>query len=329
MHGFRLRRSSLIIALVLLIVVFAASPLMVSGQGGGPAAYYAPSYTDASWNRIFNLHRSWGNVVPGGVRSPNGLWCVHPNYRPGQVLGVSANGRTITCTVGDMVNPAHLAQWRSRWVIELSWSAFVALGLDGRNVVDSVWLVGAGGAGPAPAQTQAQAEEVEEPAVRHFPETGYDVGHAFLDFWRQYGGLAVFGYPLSNELDENGRTVQYFERAVFEFHPENPPDHRVLLRLLGTNAAAGLWGSTPFQPVEESPDGDGTYFSRTGHHVRGSFLAHWNANGGLRVFGYPISEEFVQDGRVVQYFERAILEWHPDNDPEHRVLARRLGAKMR
>jgi len=48
--------------------------------------------------------------------------------------------------------------------------------------------------------------------------------------------VAVFGYPLTEEIQEDGRTVQYFERSVFEYWPENPPEYTVLLRRLGADA---------------------------------------------------------------------------------------------
>ena len=56
------------------------------------------------------------------------------------------------------------------------------------------------------------------------------------------------------------------------------------------------------------------YFPATGHHLsnRSGFLNHWRANGQLHVFGYPITEEFVEGGRIVQYFERARFEYHPE-----------------
>lgn len=56
------------------------------------------------------------------------------------------------------------------------------------------------------------------------------------------------------------------------------------------------------------------YFSPTGQHLsdRTGFLSFWRANGGLRVFGYPISGEIVEDGMIVQYFERARFEYHAD-----------------
>jgi hypothetical protein len=52
--------------------------------------------------------------------------------------------------------------------------------------------------------------------------------------------LPIFGYPLTNERDEDGMTIQYFERAVFEWHPNNPTPYKVLLRRLGADALARM-----------------------------------------------------------------------------------------
>jgi hypothetical protein len=71
-----------------------------------------------------------------------------------------------------------------------------------------------------------------------FAETGHYVGGAFWTFWRDYGGLPLFGYPLTDEVNEGGRTVQYFERSVLEWHPENDDPYKVLLRRLGADALA-------------------------------------------------------------------------------------------
>jgi len=73
-----------------------------------------------------------------------------------------------------------------------------------------------------------------------FPETGKTVRGLFLEYWKTHGGLAQQGYPISEEFTEvsdlNGKlyTVQYFERAVFEQHPENAAPYDVLLSQLGT-----------------------------------------------------------------------------------------------
>jgi hypothetical protein len=66
------------------------------------------------------------------------------------------------------------------------------------------------------------------------------VSGLFLDYWDNNGGLVQQGYPISNLLGElsdlNGKpyTVQYFERAVFEYHPENQSPYDALLSQLGT-----------------------------------------------------------------------------------------------
>ncbi|MDQ3929341.1 MAG: DUF885 family protein, partial [Chloroflexota bacterium] len=86
-----------------------------------------------------------------------------------------------------------------------------------------------------PAGGSAQME-----TSRNFPETGKTVSGRFLEYWTQNGGLAQQGFPLSDEFQEkndlDGKTykVQYFERAVFEYHPENQPPYNVLLSQLGT-----------------------------------------------------------------------------------------------
>jgi len=74
----------------------------------------------------------------------------------------------------------------------------------------------------------------------YFPESGHTLGGAFRGFWQGRGGLAAFGFPVSEELGEinpsDGKfyTVQYFERARFEYHPENAgTPYEVLLGQLG------------------------------------------------------------------------------------------------
>ncbi|HYP21498.1 MAG TPA: peptide ABC transporter substrate-binding protein, partial [Chloroflexia bacterium] len=72
-----------------------------------------------------------------------------------------------------------------------------------------------------------------------FPESGHTISGKFLDNWRRYGGLGQFGFPLSEPFQEtsptDGKTytVQYFERARFELHPDAPAPYDVELGLLG------------------------------------------------------------------------------------------------
>ncbi len=169
----------------------------------------------------------------------------------------------------------------------------------------------------------------------YFPETGHTIGGRFLQYWQQHGGLAQQGYPLSDEVQERSDTdgkvytVQYFERAVFELHPENQPPNDVLLSLLGNFRYQQLYpNGAPNQQVSaENP----RHFAETGKFISGKFRAYWEQHGGLAQQGYPISNEFQETGtdgvsRTVQYFERAVFEMHPENaDTPYDVLLTQLG----
>src|SRR5690606_40578661 len=48
-------------------------------------------------------------------------------------------------------------------------------------------------------------------------------------------------------------------------------------------------------------------------HVTGVQTCALPIYGAVHVFGFPISEEFEEGGYNVQYFERARMEWHPEN----------------
>jgi hypothetical protein len=176
----------------------------------------------------------------------------------------------------------------------------------------------------------AQASHDVGPSRVYFSQTGQYLGHSFLSYWRHNGGIHVFGYPITSEFDQDGMTVQYFERAIFEWHPDNPAQHRVLLRRMGVDARneRDLQNHSAFQRTEPRSGGNSRYFEETGHNLSNAFRDYWQDRGGLGVFGFPVSEEFErEDGLVVQYFERAIFEWHPDNPSDWRVLQERLGAE--
>jgi hypothetical protein len=70
-------------------------------------------------------------------------------------------------------------------------------------------------------------------------------------------------------------------------------------------------------------------FPETGHQVCGRILEYWGENGGLPVFGYPITNQAAQqvEGKTfqVQLFERNRLELHPENARPYDVLLGRLG----
>lgn len=85
----------------------------------------------------------------------------------------------------------------------------------------------------------SQPEPAPDPDALHFPETGFAISGGFRAYWEQFGGLAVFGYPITSEYEENGVTIQWFERARFEWHPGSWPErYDVLCGLLGVELLA-------------------------------------------------------------------------------------------
>jgi hypothetical protein len=164
----------------------------------------------------------------------------------------------------------------------------------------------------------------------YFEQTRHHLSNraGFLDFWRANGQLLIFGYPISEELVEGGRVVQYFERARFEFHPERLGQAgQVQLGLIGRELAASR--SEPgFLPVADPQDG-ATYFPETGHTLRGEFRHFWERRGGLAIFGFPISEPFDEAGQLVQYFERARFSHNPgDMEPFYRSMEQANGINL-
>ncbi len=160
----------------------------------------------------------------------------------------------------------------------------------------------------------------------YFPLTGHHLEGDFLDYWRANGGLYQFGYPLTEEITEDGMTVQYFERAVFEFHADHAPEWQVLLRRLGADQTAHRRNEPAFLPISGSDGEDTRFFPETGHRLSHGFKDYWEQYGGLRINGYPISEEFTEDGRTVQYFERVRYEWHPEHQgTQYEILLGHLG----
>ena len=195
-------------------------------------------------------------------------------------------------------------------------------------VLIAVLISGVAGVFGAPA---AQAADIL-PAKIYFHETGHHLSGDFLTAWQANGGLMTFGYPLTEPFVEDGMLVQYFERARFERHDQHAGTRYVVqATLLGNWVAERLRHTDPFRPLPPDTGTGGDphrrFFPETGHSLAYGFLDYWQRHGGLYVFGYPISEEFTENGLTVQYFERARFEWHPEHrGTEFEVLLGRLGA---
>jgi hypothetical protein len=135
------------------------------------------------------------------------------------------------------------------------------------------------------------------------------VSQEFQGFVDSHGGLEIFGYPISESFKQGGILVQYFQNARIESHPDNPDPYKVQLGLLGDEL------NYRNEPISRPRflSARRHYFPETGHIVSYAFLDFFKDNGGIDIFGYPITEMHYEDGEIVQYFQRLKLEWHPDD----------------
>ena len=96
-------------------------------------------------------------------------------------------------------------------------------------------------------------------------------------------------------------------------------------------AGAVLVGSRAIQA-----QGAGLCFNVPGitNCIDGRFRQYWEQNGGLAVFGYPISAATNEMNRdtgqtyLTQWFERNRFELHPENRAPYTVLLGRLGVQL-
>jgi N-acetylmuramoyl-L-alanine amidase len=66
------------------------------------------------------------------------------------------------------------------------------------------------------------------------------------------------------------------------------------------------------QPAPATP-ADGRYFGQTGYRIgEDGFWNYFQVRGGVRSFGYPVSNVFLLYGMKVQVFQRQILQLRPD-----------------
>ncbi|HEX9370122.1 MAG TPA: hypothetical protein VF897_03920 [Roseiflexaceae bacterium] len=97
-----------------------------------------------------------------------------------------------------------------------------------------------------------------------------------------------------------------------------------------SRAAANSPGEVP----DTIPPFTSQYFRETQHAAMNSFAAFWQRTpNALFVLGYPISQPFIEESFTnpgeyyrVQYFERAVLEEHPENaGSQYYILGRLMG----
>lgn len=83
---------------------------------------------------------------------------------------------------------------------------------------------------------------------RFFPETGHSLATGFKRYWDDNRGQERFGFPISEELTENGVVVQYFQRGRLEIRPELEAGKQIMLGRLGEELLEARGWSKPPPP---------------------------------------------------------------------------------
>lgn len=168
------------------------------------------------------------------------------------------------------------------------------------------------------------------PDSQYFPQTGYTVEGEFLEKYQSASDpTLVYGYPITNAFvapdisPSAGLQIQYFQRARFEYHPENAPGDRVVVSPLGTYLYE--LEQIDSKTVTSASHPACRFFVESQHQTCHAFLKFFDANGGVDQFGNPISEIIIINGQLIQYFEKARFEWHPERPSGKRVSLTNLG----
>ena len=150
---------------------------------------------------------------------------------------------------------------------------------------------------------------------QYFPETGHTVKGDFLNFYRNTPDPElVYGMPITEQFtSRDGKVVQYFEHARFELN--------------GSVRTTPLGQATyePGSPKLDINNPAACKSFQTGYQVCFAFLEYYQAHGGEKQFGKPISPFEFHENLIVQYFENARFEWRADRPEGQRVILTDLG----
>jgi lipoprotein-anchoring transpeptidase ErfK/SrfK len=184
--------------------------------------------------------------------------------------------------------------------------------------------------------------EWSPPSTVYIPDTGHTINGVFLDFWRNNDGFDNYGSPVTEELNEDGHVVQYYQYARFEYWPEDADGNVVHLGAIGRELRPKVVlrsaPSVPIAGAKQDPLGELATMSRawlpldkkaakrpntdtwryvpeTKHSVQLGFKGYWEATGEASYLGNPLTEEYALRGVTYQVFERGQLAWKKHKDP--------------
>ena len=222
--------------------------------------------------------------------------------------------------------------------------AFIAVPL----LALALWVVaaapGARGAESGFASAEVAGAQFFEPLEHNV----VDVAGTFLDgaafradFLANYnrtGGIERWGYPSSAIVEERpGTLTQYYQRGVIDWQPPPSGGAPTFQRRLAWDYLGGGLGGSVDQGVElhlTNPN-PGELVGPWGHKVSNQsvegveigFADFFHRLGGVASFGFPKTDARADDhdeadlhipgrppdGRIRQYFQAAVLEYHPES----------------
>jgi hypothetical protein len=238
--GQRVQKLRWIVVLACLVLLFAAArPSAAADARGGQAAVALPQ--QGAQLRVQPATTGDSQCFPETSKCVSGrflaFWLAHG--------GLSINGLPLTDERMETLEDgkSYLVQWFER----------VRMEYHPENPAPNDVLLGQFGrrihlADPPVAPQAGQS---------YFAATGHNMAPDLFAFWDANGGLAQFGYPISEafpEQLEDGKTytVQYTERARLERHPENLPPNDIQLGQFGRRLLAG-GGASPSPEPSTSP----------------------------------------------------------------------------
>lgn len=125
-----------------------------------------------------------------------------------------------------------------------------------------------------------------DPDAPHLAPDPEQTRHRITHFWREHGGLLMFGYPLTGVYEEDDKFVQYFQRArleqrrtdqagEFEIHPTQ----------ITSRALRDHYRSEQFQSLSRRDTGKCTVFADSDYRICGRLRYRWEDTGG------PVNDE--------------------------------------
>lgn len=281
-------------------------------------------------------------AAPGAQLTVNGT-----GFRAGEMVTLTFNGAevgTATANTGGDVT------WTFTVPASLSPGQFgvTATGDSSGTVVNATYTLIANGATPAPTvvptamPTPAPGGNAPEIVHddRYFPQTGFRIDNDDIwNFFNQYGAIQTFGFPTSRMFTFLGCPVQMFQRQILQVCPGQGV---ALMNVLDpeifpyTNVNGSTFPGADATLKNNTPQvGSPTYavdilnfINQTAPDTFGgqnvNFLQHFNATGGLVIWGAPISQpapDPTNPNFVYQRFQRGIMHFIAGTGTESILLA--------